>query len=211
MEILKKLILVLFLFSIGCASTTQTDDRVPFLYDPPQVMGYKSGYVLALKEIEDKRRNVEPVENIYKNDPMEEMFQIIHNEVMSTGLFSQIVRIPRETQNEFTYASEKKARFLMYPTLIYMGWNMPGENNQNIEASIYGDMKIKIKIIDSANGKELLYKEYNGWCEDSTKKEICKLPMIKASMIGRSFKIIMNKLKADLDNMVNSGSWESAG
>jgi len=174
-------------------------------------MGYQSGYVVALKEIDDERKSVKRIDDIYQNNPMEEMFQIIHNEVMSTGLFSEIVRVPLKTDNDFTYASKQKARFIVYPTLIYMGWNVPGEESKDIDASIYGDMKLKVKVVDASNGKELLDEEYTGWCESKTNKEICKLPMIKASMIGRSFKIIMNKLKNDLNDVVNSRSWKSAG
>lgn len=194
---------------VGCVSTAPIE-KVPFLYDPPQMTGYPSGYVLAVREIEDKRKDAKNVDSIYKSDPMEEMLQIINHEVMSTKMFSKIVRVPLETKNEFTYSKEKSARFLMYPTLLEMGWTLPGEEEQEIDASIYGDMKLNIKIVDSSSGKVLLDKEYTGWCENKARKEICELPMIKASMIGRSFKIIMTKLKTDLTEMVNSRAWKQA-
>lgn len=205
------LLLLVAVVGSGCASQSQ------FLYQPSKAQENNNGAIVAvMSPLKDSREGNKNIDKIYSVKPLEEIQRIIHDELMSTGLFKGISFSEDNKDDD-------KADIKIEPSLTEMAWEVPNyEGICNIAfitgmltggiggliygcttTDVYGDTNLHIKIVETSSGNILIDKEYKGHCEEKTTKMICDTSGTKAKMVGNSLKTALESLKADLKKAID--------
>ena len=215
------LCVLLTLFVVGCATKSE------FLYDHPNITeNSPSGLVAACEKLQDKRQKPCKLDKIYYADPIEEIGKIIQQEIVSTGLFVQVIQLSEGDTKVSEGGLHGDADLLVSAKLREMNWIVPnyaamlgktfgvsvltggigGLIYGSTETDVYGDAKISIKVVDLQFNRTLLDKDYVGHAEEKMKKLACDTPSAKARMVGEAIKGIMQQFKEDLSRAVQEES-----
>ena len=207
------LFILLSLLFVGCATKSE------FLYDYPKItQNNPSGLIVACEKLKDKREKPCEIDEIYEADPIEEIGRIIQQEIMSTGLFANVIHMSEVVEEKDDHRSNETADLLVSAELLEINWEVPDYDDMvgktlgisvftggiggmiygSTETEVYGDAKIRIKVIDLHSKKTLLENVYEGHHEEKMKKLKCDTPTTKAQMIGDAIEAAMKKFKEDL-------------
>ena len=164
----------------------------------------------------NKTNNIPPrnkdIDKIYSGKPIEEIQNIIYTELMSTGLFKEIV-----------FNDSSDTDITIEPSLTRMEWKVPNYGQMQGKAfaagaftglvggmiygstktDVYGDTSLYVKIVENDTGKIIIDKEYEGHCEEKMAKLNCDSTETKAKMVGNSLKKALEALKVDLNDAVD--------
>ena len=197
----------------GCAAKSQ------FLYDLPQVsQDMPKGSVVALvSTVDDKRSGDKEIDRIYDCEPLENVQKIIVEEMKSTGIFKNVIGVPKGGQPE-QIVSESDADILISPAVIKMDWEVPGYKEMlgkvfavsiltggiggaiygSTETEVLGETTVHVTLKNIKSGEVLLDKSYSGRYEEKMIRFRCDTPSTKARMVSKSLKAAIDFLKEDL-------------
>jgi len=199
----------------GCAAPAQ------FSYDHPQTTASTPGMpTLAVADLIDQRAGPSEIDNAYVDDPVDEIDDILEEELLSTGLFGEVVRVQADEDISLT-----KPDLLMTAELLEIQWEVPdydaivakafttslltggigGVFYGSTETDVYGDTLLHVRVVDFGTGQVLLDNSYAGHSEERMAKLQCDTPSTKALMVGKALKLAMEQLKADLSTVANRG------
>lgn len=207
---LKRLVLFVILAALisGCAA------KSPFVYDKPiDIPEPNQGVIVAviapltdLREDDDKE-----IDKIYAKQPLEDIQEILLKELMSTGIFKEIIFSPTDDGNI-------TADINIEPSLVEMRWEVPNYDDilnkafltsmltggiggaiyGSTKTDVYGDTSLYIKIVQYPTEEIIIEKQYDGHCEEKVAKLSCDTPETKARMVGLSLEKALETLKVEL-------------
>ncbi len=216
-----QLFVLLSLFFVGCATKSE------FLYHYPNTTKDRpTGLIVACESLRDERDKPCEIDKIFKANPIEEIGRIIQQEIMSTGLFIEVIQLSEGDAEGAERRPYFDADIYVSAKLLEMDWKVPNYDAMigkafglsvltggiggmiygSTETDVYDDARIRIKVIDLRLQKTLLDKEYIGHAEEKMKKLKCDTPNTKARMIGNAIEIVMASFKEDLAQAVQEES-----
>jgi hypothetical protein len=202
------------LFMSGCATTTS------FQYDYPQAnKPALSKLRIACTPPKDERQPNEDVDKIWSRDPVQEVGTIIQEEIRSTGLFSEVISIPKEDK-----AKRADIQMVLHTSLKELSWEIPNLEEQvaaTLAISIltggigglvygsgntdfYGNARLRVVLEDQQTGKRLLDKKYSSRAEEKMARLKTDSAEERARIIGKAVKQVMEQLKTDLEQVVKN-------
>ena len=220
-------LLIATLFT-GCASK-----KARLVYEPVHCQSAAStNLVLGIEKLSDARA-YNKIDLVFEGDPIETINGIIHEEIHSTGMFDQLVRISKEEPGNAD-ASAIMPDLLMSASLLELNWIVPGYKRMQEQANtmaftsgllgglvggavfvtaygmsqtdVKGHALMKFKVVDCASQEVLLEKEYIGDHKEKKSKLKCDLPETKVCVIGKALGIIMQDFKKDLVQLVQTSN-----
>jgi len=195
-----------------------------FSYELPPAPSMQEGEkVIATRNVQDERAD-KSIDAIYERNPFEDINSIVKEEVMSTGLFKDILIVPDERWSDHDYLRQNNVDLVLDMSVKKLMWEVPNYDQiittafvtslftlgiggliyGSTSTDVYGHVLINAKLIDPETGKTLIDKDYIGTYKDTMAKLSCDTPGTKSKVIGSSFKNCMNKFKADLESAVAS-------
>lgn len=211
------LVLMCVIF-IGCATP-----KTKFVYDSPIVDNVlPNNFILAKARVEDERTHRGKIDEIFSSNPIDSLDAIINEEIKSTGLFKDIIKIPYDKQNKIEYLKEINADYVISMSLLKMNWNVPNYEALNTKAftaglltgfvggiaygmtntDVYGDTSLKVVVMEIKSGEKIIDKKYSYRHKEKTTKIKCDSKETKASVIGKSMKKLMAEVKEDLKRQI---------
>lgn len=195
----------------GCAAKSQ------FVYDHPAAYrgSIQGGMVAAMAPIADLREGSKEIDQIFADDPLDEIEVIIHEELISTGMFREVVASDKAGGSGY-------ADLTVETSLLKMDWEVPdydaltgkafaislltggigGAIYGSTEVDVYGSTSLHARVTEAATSKVLLDKTYEFRYEERMTKFECDTPQTKAKMIGESLELAVDALMADLKEAV---------
>lgn len=201
------------LFS-GCAATQ-------FVYEhpaEPRVTG-EGTVIAAVAPVTDVRGGDKAIDAIYAADPMKDIQVIIQEELMSTGLFDDVILLPSPVK-------EHEATIVIESSVAKLNWEVPkykdivgtafvvGFLTGGVGGIVYGstatdvhsDVSLDVRVVEHGSGNVLLEKTYDGHCEEKFPKLKCDTPETKAMMVGKSLKRTMEAMIFDIQKVMSQRS-----
>lgn len=202
---------LLTLFLSGCAS-------VPLKYQqPPLKKSASTGLTIALTYPVDQRTD-KSMDKTLKGNLMDDLSKITVEEVRSTGIFKEVIPLPKGTRSDKAAVACSKADLIMNTYLKKMSWKVPKYRQQETEGfviglafgivggtiygmtgtDVYGNADLKITIVKRSTGEKIIDKDYTGQVKERARKMSCDTPGTKSLMAGKALKAAMAKFKTDL-------------
>ncbi len=208
---MKKLIFAVFflVFISGCATKSQ------FTYDPIVAPETTGTIVAVMTPVVDSRQDEKEIDKFYENDPAQEVQLILLKELMSTGLFKEVVAVEN-------ISDEPDAEFFIEPTMYKLEWMVPGHDAMVTKAfvtsmltggvggviygstktDVFGETNLHLKITEAKTGNVLLEKNYTGKHQEKMAKISCDTPGTRTMMVGKSLKFAVEEIKNDLGELL---------
>ncbi len=219
-ERLKKWLLpVLFLsFLSGCAS-------VPLQYEHPTSSKSSTTELrVALTYPVDQRPDKEAIDSVLQKNPVDDLSKIMVEEVESMGLFKEVVPIAKEMPIDKVPEVCRDADLVMDSCLKKLSWEVPDYEQKQAAAfvsgfafgivggmiygmtktDVYGNANLRVTLVRQSTGETLIDKDYVVHIADNVAKINCDTPEMRSKMAGKAIKAVMEKLKADLANTVQT-------
>lgn len=203
------LCMLLVIAQTGCAAT-----KMPFSYQYPDAKQAQSpGLVLLFSGVVDQRSDRD-IDKIYEADPIKEISRILREELLSMGLFSNIILASEGTPT----SQVENATFVIEPKLDVLKWEVPDYDSKKFwafttslltgglggtiygmsDTDVYGHSRMRIKLSSMKTGETVVDKDYLGVAKEVMIKFKCDTPETKSTMVGKSLKNLMEKFKSDL-------------
>jgi hypothetical protein len=220
---MKKIIKFILLILTSCVLLVGCAGKSKFIYEYPEAKPNDSSkIVLGYSPLRDERVDQSIDEAFENKRPVGDINTVIEKELMSTGLFSNVVLIPSDRLHDGTYLKENRINHLLTGQLKEFRWEVPGYKEKTdaiyimgflfggIGAVLYGctptDVNgmstLKITVVDLDTNRPVIDKEYRGqWTERKTLLA-CDSGTAKATVGGNSLKNLMDQFKKDLGEML---------
>ncbi len=166
------------------------------------------------------------MDRMFQKDPIDELSHIIAEEIQSTGLFKEVILVPRERLPGNAPGAFREVDLVVNSCLKRMAWNAPNYQRKKAESSLlmayggafamvaydmaeadmYGDFKMNIKVTRPSTGDCFLEKDYVGHVKGRMDKLSYDAPETKSVMVGKAIKSVMDRFRIDLENAVRAGA-----
>ncbi|VBB44419.1 hypothetical protein TRIP_B330525 [uncultured Desulfatiglans sp.] len=227
-NMVKNLLFVVAILSLcnACASKT------PFVYNPPPIGANRSGSLsISLDRLDDRRQGDTDIDAIFEQHPVEEIDRIIEHEMISTGLFSSVVRPDSRAEGETGFMESNETDLHADLDLLMLQWECPDGDEiaattvvlsaltgvvggliyACTETYVIGTAHMDLKLTDVKTGDLLFEKTYIADYNHPCSKIKFDHPTTKAEAIGGSVQVLMQEFKADLNSLLGGKAFQSAG
>jgi len=212
---------------MGCA----TPPLQPFVYEYSKPKLDPSGsLVLAFSGMADLRTD-RNIDKVYANPPVEEVNNILAQEIMSTGLFKDVVRLPGILEEGHKESKLKTADLHLKAALLVMKWEVPnyesivrnafvvslltggvgGVMYGSSNTDVFGHARMQLLVKDQRTNVVLIEKEYIGVVKENMIKFQCDTAETKARMVSLAVKDLIEKVKLDLVSTATSAKPQASG
>ncbi|NJD55320.1 MAG: hypothetical protein FIA94_02825 [Nitrospirae bacterium] len=212
------LLCFMLFFASACATTTS------FQYEYPQDNKTAvTDFRITLTYPTDERQANEEVDRMWANDPKEDINKILEKEILSTGLFKEIIILKEGAEEKF--GLENSLQWLaLHSWIKELVWEIPNRSEQEAKmmaisiltgglgglaygsgtTDLNGNARLRIVIKDGGTGENLLDKEYKSQSTETMTRFKTDSREERAKIIGKAVKQVMTEFKADLEKVVQA-------
>jgi hypothetical protein len=200
------LLFVIFIFTNACTTTTAFHHPSPL-----ENKAYKGKqYVGEVALLKDERAGDKSIDKIFKDSPLMEIQKMIEEEILYSGIFSQMKK-KGETFNA-------ELRYLIKPVLKRLEWHIPNYDSMvgtafivsaltggiggviygSTDTTVFGYVDLEIELYDNQSRQTVFNKTYKGEVKKTMAKIFSDSQNTKAEMIGLATQDAVKKFKVDL-------------
>lgn len=219
MKFIRNVVLfILIILASGCSTSSEfiyPENSKSTLYNGEKFFGELDE--LQDKRTQDKRTQDKEIDEIYKTPPVIEIQKILQDELINSGIFSEI-HLALETP-------KSQAGYLIKPSLIRLEWEVPGYGSMvgttfgvslltggiggliygSTSTDVFGYVDLEIELYDLSSDKLLTKKLYKGLAKQNMAKLSSDSHETKATIIGLAVQSAINQFKEDLLTLVQKG------